>query len=153
MKEWSSTNHASLLLWNIEGLRNAMANAPINTIAKHDAIILTETFLTEEYNIHGYYGIHSFAQHTEGRPAGGVSIFLKPSLGTIKNTIKDDNTVIIKTTEITIIGLYINPQTKAHDAIEKIMEAVSHTTSDKRILLAGDLNCRIDRPNHKTDLV
>ena len=33
------------------------------------------------------------------------------------------------------------------------MEAVTHTQDDNRIILAGDLNCRIDKPNVKTELI
>lgn len=152
-KERNSTKNISILLWNIEGLRNAIASISTETITKYDAIILTETFLKEDYSLKGYYAIHSFAQPTAGRPAGGVSIFVKPSLGSINRIIKYEKTIIIRTADATIIGLYINPQTATEDAAGKVAEAIMQSTGDKRVILAGDLNCRIDKPNNKTELI
>jgi hypothetical protein len=42
-----------------------------------DTIILTETFLTEPLDLQGFYAIHSYATPTAGRPAGGITYFLK----------------------------------------------------------------------------
>lgn len=78
-------------------MKNALPFIPPEALRVYEAIILTE-----HLNLKGYYGIHT------GRPAGGVPIFLKPTLGAIQQIIKEENTVIVKTSHITIIGIMHN---------------------------------------------
>ena len=61
--------------------------------------------------------------------------------------------VIVKTPEITIIAMYINPQAKAEKVVEKILSVAEYTEQEERVILAGEFNCRIDKANVKTELV
>ena len=47
----------------------------------------------------------------------------------------------------------MNPDKSAEDIIEKISTALSKLRKDTNIIIAGDLNCRIDKPNQKTEIV
>jgi hypothetical protein len=67
-KEYTKRN---LLVWNVEGMKNAMALADTKDIQGNDIIITTEKFLTESYDIKGFYGVQTLATSTEGRLAGG----------------------------------------------------------------------------------
>ena len=61
--------------------------------------------------------------------------------------------VIVKTPEITIIAMYINPQATAEKVVEKILSAAEYTEQEERLILAGEFNCRIDTANVKTELM
>ena len=149
----NSKGTLDLPLWNVEGLKSIMQNAP-DTTQNHDIIVLTETFLTEYTAIPGYYTTHSYAvQKQEGRPSGGVSCIYNNKIGEKIAEYKEDNMVHITTTYLEIIGLYIPPQTNIEDAIEKIASAVSRLDHKKPAILAGDINCRIDIPDKKTQEV
>jgi len=89
----------------------------------------------------------------EERPGGGESCLLKNSLGKIKWTIKEENTLVIAASLVTIIGLYINPQTYVDDAVEIIMRDLMHARDEENILILGDLNCRIDKPDNKSKTI
>ena len=150
----NSKRTLDLLLWNVEGLKSIMQNAPDTITQNHDIIVLTETFLTEYTAIPGYYTTHSYAvQKQEGRPSGGVSCIYKNKIWEKIAEYKEDNMVHITTTYLEIIGLYIPPQTNIEDAIEKIASAVSRLDHKKPAILAGDINCRIDKPDKKTQEV
>ena len=82
-----------------------------------------------------------------------MSIYLKPTLGTIKQTTKEEITVIVKTSHITIIGMYAQPHRMTDDTTERIAEAISRTAADQRVIFAGDLNARIDKLTTKTELI
>ena len=77
-KEYTKIN---LLLWNVEGMKNAMALADTEDIEGNDIIITMETFLTESYDRKGFYGMHTLATPTEGRPAGGCPALKNLRLG------------------------------------------------------------------------
>jgi hypothetical protein len=112
-----------------------------------DAIILTETLLTEPLNLQGFYAIHSYATPTAGRPAGGIACFLKGTMGKIQGTSKEENMVIIKTSSVTLIAMYITLDTPIENIIETIYKATEEIRKDKNVILAGDFNCRIDKHN------
>ena len=136
---------ASILLWNSEGLKNTVSLMPKDTFTRNDILIITETFLTAPYELTGYHGIHSLATPTEGRPSGGVSCFVKPTVGPVTKKFTTNNSVVVKTEELIIIGVYIQPRATAEEVIEKTMEAINEAEIDDRIIIAGDFNCRIDR--------
>ena len=60
---------------------------------------------------------------------------------------------MVRTRLCTIICSYFQPELTAEDNIEELDEAMSKTSQSDKILLAGDLNCRIDIPSKKTNLV
>ena len=63
--------------------------------------------------------MHTLATSTEGRPVGGLSCFIKSKMGTIKEIIKEENMVVVKTPEITLIAMYMNQQATAEKVVEK----------------------------------
>lgn len=117
-----------------------------------DIIITTETFLLEQFNIQGLYDIHSYATLTYGRPDGGISYFFNSTIGQLINVYKESNMLIVRTTKITIIGLYIVPHRKIEDVVEIIFYTTSKVRKDDKVVLAGDLNSRVGKPNTKTRL-
>ncbi|KAJ4425617.1 hypothetical protein ANN_27813 [Periplaneta americana] len=48
-----------------------------------------------------------------------------------------------------IVGIYCRPQEDPADITGKLMSAISNMQQDKPSIIAGDLNCRIDKPNQK----
>ena len=116
-------------------------------------MILTETLTTEPIEINGFYGLHSYARKTEGRPTGGVSCYLRTNAGNFKVRHKEEDVLVVKTDLCTIIALYIRPQAETEEVIETVMTAISKTEEYEKIILAGDINCRIDKENIKTEVV
>ncbi|KAJ4426602.1 hypothetical protein ANN_26400, partial [Periplaneta americana] len=53
------------LLWNIEGMKTTLPYIPEEIMENTDAMILTETFLTDPIELQGYYAIHTLATPTE----------------------------------------------------------------------------------------
>lgn len=153
-KELISNNQTlKLLLWNTEGLRNALQLSPPDLTLNYDVVIMTETFLQEPLDLPSFYGVHAYAIATEGRPAGGVSCFLKPTAGRILEYKTEINAIIVKTTRLTLIGVYISPATATEDVIDTLLRTTSHAAGHTNVILAGDINCRTDKPSIKTDLV
>ncbi|KAJ9575493.1 hypothetical protein L9F63_007643, partial [Diploptera punctata] len=116
-------------------------------------MILTETFLTEDIELQGYYAIHALATPTEGRPAGGVTCFIKGRTGDIEGITKEENMIIVQTSTVTIIGIYIQPSAPIENIIDKISTAIEQTKADKNVILAGDFNCRLDKETAKTHIL
>lgn len=142
-----------MLLWNVEGLRSVLRTMPVN-ILDSDIIILTETFLTREHSIEGYYMHHVLAHQGErGRPSGGIACFIKPWLSPCKTTYQTANTLIVQTKSITVISGYFQPECTAEFIIDELSEAIAHIDPRIPTVLAGDFNCRTDKPNTKSTLV
>ena len=118
-------------------------------------IITTETFLTEHCSFTKFYSQHSLATKKEkGRPeGGGITIMYRDNIGSIKNIKRENNLLIIKTEKISIIGLYVSRTKKADDVAEHVIKAINKVKDEENVILAGDLNCRIDKPDHKTELI
>jgi hypothetical protein len=74
-------------------------------------------------------------------------------MGKIEGASKEENMVIIKTTSVTLIAMYITPGTPVENIIETISKATEETRKEKKVILAGDFNCRIDKYNTKTDIL
>lgn len=108
-----------ILLWNVEGIKSIISSAPEDIWRNQDVIIATETFLTEPFSIADYYTAHSYAKpKAVGRPEGGVSLIFKPTIGQLKEIVKEENLVIVKTTDLTIVGMYITYSTSIEDTTE-----------------------------------
>jgi len=116
-------------------------------------MVFTETFTTEPIDITGYYGMHAYGKKTEGRPMGGVSCYMKPTLGSFKIIHKDENILVIQTELIAVIAVYIRPQATSEEVIETIGTAVVAAEKQDKIIILGDINCRIDKKNTKTEIV
>ena len=74
-------------------------------------------------------------------------------MGQLLEAHKDKNIVILRLTYLTAIGIYIPPHFSAEDTVEIIMDTLTKVKNDSNVILAGDLNCRIDKPLYKTELI
>ena len=74
---------------------------------------------------------------------------MKPHLDPIK-THSTPNHLIIKTSVMTFICVYYNPDKDAEYIVSDLASALSATDHNLPLTIAGDLNCRIDKPNDKT---
>lgn len=139
-RQWIKT-----LLWNIEGIKNASSILPDNYFLDYDIVILTETMLTTEWTINGMYTIHHFAtQQRLGRPKGGITCILQASLSPFVTLYSSEHILLVKTTAFTVAGAYFQPDTPAMHIIDEMGIAMSKVDPDSPLILAGDLNCRID---------
>ena len=56
-------------------------------------------------NINKFYGTHTCATQTGGRPSGGVSCYFKPTLGPTKTILKEENLLVLTTDTLGVIAL------------------------------------------------
>ena len=142
-----------IVTWNVEGLESIMRHMP-EPIFTSDVVVLTETFLTEEKPMRGYYSYHTLAiQGEAGRPSGGITCLLKSWLSPCSIVHRTYNTVVIKTKIFYIIGTYFQPECTEQFIIEEISEVLNKLETDKPLILAGDLNCRTDKRTQKATSV
>lgn len=137
-------------------MKNATALLPNNFFQTFDIAILTETMLLKDDDIPtstGLYSVHSLATPTLGRPSGGVSILLKPTIGKIKEITKEYNAAMVKTENLTIVGMYLKPETTEGDAVDSIMKVITEAKNERNVIIAGDFNGRIDKPDQKTEII
>ena len=142
------------LTWNTEGLITAFDMLPNEDLKKFDLIVLTETFLTKEWFAADFYNIHAFAmQGQRGRPIGGITCLLKPRLSPFKLEYKTSEMLVISTKLCTIIAVYFQPEYKEEDIIDIISTGLEKTQQHELVIIAGDMNCRIDVNNRKAETV
>lgn len=152
--EIESVGTLKILLWNIEGLKSAMNMAQKDFLQGYDIAILTETFLTENWQHPEFYCINLLAKQGErGRPMGGITALIKPELTPITTTIKQEHTLLTETKHITIISAYFQPNKTAIDIMDEIGQLIAQSKHDKPLIIAGDLNCRIDIQNYKAKII
>mgnify|MGYP000563071502 CR=1 FL=1 len=82
-----------------------------------------------------------------------MSCFYNGEIEKIKEVLKEENIIVIKAANITIVGLYISPARKVDDAVEQIAKALTNVENEENVIIAGDLNCRLDKPNSKMDII
>ena len=142
------------MTWNVEGLRTVLTATPILPLQDNDILLFSETFATKDTEISGFHGIHSPAKKGEkGRPTGGLSCFVKPHLQPFSGIKCTDNTITITTRAVNIVGAYFPPNIEPENIIDDIGKAMETIDNDKPTILAGDLNCRIDKWNTKAQTV
>ena len=96
-----------LLVWNIEGIKSAISLIPKNLFENYDIIILTETFLVTDWNINGFYCIHTHAdQGPLGRPKGGIMCMLKSKFSPFGIIHKTKSMLIVKTEDCIFVCLF-----------------------------------------------
>ncbi|KAJ4428458.1 hypothetical protein ANN_24495, partial [Periplaneta americana] len=122
-------------------------------LLEHDILVFSETFATEPINIEGYYGLHSYGRKTDGRPTDGISCYLRPSQGNFKVIHKEENVFTVRTDNITVAAVYIRPQATTEEVIETLMTEITDTGRNESVIIVGDLNCRIDKVNARTEIV
>lgn len=141
------------MTWNIEGLESMVKGMPEN-ILNSDILVLTETFSRKETYLPGYYGFHVLATQGEmGRPKGGISCFIKPSLAPCATTHRSCNILAIKTCSVYIICVYFQPNFSEQYIVEAISEVLKTVPKNVAVILAGDLNCRTDKVTQKSTMV
>jgi hypothetical protein len=120
----------------------------------HYDVYLTENVLTEEWQPDGFYAAHVLAsQGPLGRPKGGLSCFIKAWLSPFESIHKDYNILVIRTKPTTLICAYFQPEYTEDFIIDKIGSALRKVDKQEALILAGDLNCRIDKPHGKTTAI
>ncbi|KAJ4444760.1 hypothetical protein ANN_06557 [Periplaneta americana] len=140
--------------WNTEGLINALDMIPEDNLAMFDVIVLTETFLRKEWNAKGFYTINALAtQGQRGRPVSGITCLIKPELAPFKIERKSPEMLIIRTRLCTIIGVYLHPNYKEEEIIDIISGGLAQSQQQELVIIAGDMNCRIDVRDHKAETV
>jgi hypothetical protein len=98
----------------------------------------------------GYYSCHSFALQGEtGRPSGGITFLIKPSLAPGDTLYNSQNVLIVKGKAVTIVGSYFNPEYTAED-IDQLSEGLSKIGTHDSVIAVGDMYCRIDRDYSKS---
>ncbi|PSN58416.1 hypothetical protein C0J52_02795 [Blattella germanica] len=119
-----------------------------------DLAILTETFLTKEWSLQGFYNINVLAtQGMKGRPVGGITCLLKPHLAPFKTEYRRDNIIRVKTRLCTVVGAYFQPEFSQDDIINSIGEALEGVGEEELVIITGDMNCRVDKYNAKSESV
>ena len=126
--------------------------APDNLFRPYDIVFLTETFLTTEYNIaNTHYSISVMAeQGAMGRPKGGISCLIKKILSPFTVPHKSEHTLVVRTTICALICVYFQPELSPANIITEISQCLSTINKDDPVILAGDLNCRLDIASQKT---
>ena len=100
-----------------------------------------------------FYSIHSLAkQGLQGRPKGGITILLKAKLSPLK-VIQRSDILVVETKLGTIIGTYFQPEYKEEDIIDELASALQMISCTNTVILAGDLNCKIDINQPKSKAV
>ena len=56
----------------------------------------------------------------------GISCYFKPTIGKIKITYQDEDTIVLNSERITLIGLYIEPLTPIEDIITTIEKSTEY---------------------------
>lgn len=140
-----------MLLWNVEGLKGILKITPTDIFNSSDILVLTETYLVKHIDLEGFYSIHSLAEKPQkGRPSGGVSIFYKPWIGPMETVHKEENLVIVKAETFTLIAIYARPNAEVEHIIEILTAALGKIrNAAENIIIAGDMNCRLDKPDTK----
>ena len=113
---------------------------------------MTETFLTKEWTpINTHYAINILAeQGPKGRPKGGVTCLIKEIFSPFSVPYKSKNALVVRTALCVIICVYFQPDFATANIIDEISQCLDTTTKDDPVILAGDLNCRVDIISQKT---
>ncbi|KAJ4425920.1 hypothetical protein ANN_27546 [Periplaneta americana] len=131
--------------WNVEGLITAFQYLNPNIWADKDVIVLTETFLTKDWCSQHHYTIHSLAtQGQTGRPKGGITILLKSWLCPFHILHETECILAIKTIATVIVAAYFQPELEEQHLLNELSQAINKINKEETVILAGDLNCRID---------
>ena len=59
----------------------------------------------------------------------------------------------MKTENLSIVGMYLNPETTTGDTVDSIMKAITEPKNERNVIIAGDFYGRIDKPNQKTEII
>ncbi|KAJ4445021.1 hypothetical protein ANN_06820 [Periplaneta americana] len=95
--------------------------------------------------------VHTSKQHTEKKKTErGVSILTRPEHTPIKATRLLEHTIL---TEIKTCTAYFQPNKTAINIMDEIGQMITQSNQNKPIIIAGDLNCRLDIQTHKSKII
>ena len=152
----------SITTWNIRGVSDKVLGDKsrndcfVESIAKNDIIVLTETWTRNDVQIAGYKNFVS-TQNTDsnnrsGRLSGGVCLLFKEKFSSrvilMKTSVnfiwcKVDKSCLETELDIYICGAYIPPHNSPYftvDLFEELENDISLFSSRGSILFLGDLN-------------
>ena len=102
----------------------------------------------------GFYNVHVFARKGDrGRPLGGVTCLINPKLPSFEILLKEEDELVIKTRIATLVCLYYRPECSAINVVEGIQRALDVIKTNEKVILAGDLNCPVNKMNGKAKIV
>ena len=132
--------------WNCEGIASMMTLLAPADFKEFDLVLLTETFAMQRFDVEGFYAHHCLAiKPPHGRPYGGVSLLVGSALKIPRVVLSEDDTIVLISQSFTFIGMYSSGgRDSTEDLCEKIGRAMAQAPIDQPVLLAGDLNCRLD---------
>ena len=134
------------MLWNVEGLRSLAENPEVDTLDKHDYLLLTETFVYEPSSIHipTHKLFHGLTEKpSKGRPKWGVAIGV-PSREHAKMIKQDAKAVTVEIDPCYLICVYSPPGEPVSSIVENIGECLQVCTKkDKHVVVGGDFNCNL----------
>lgn len=147
----SSLKPIKVVQWNCEGAKAALEATPLSDWDTFDIIILTETLSLSPFNLPGFVGYHCQAtKHSgRGRLSGGVSILVRPKIPKLQLSLSEDNTVILSSSNLLLVAMYSSPREDTNTLLNKLATVSSYRENDQIVILAGDLNCRIDKLRHR----
>jgi hypothetical protein len=109
--------------------------------------ILTETLAVAAFSVEGFYAFHAPAiQGEAGRPMGGVSVLVAPSMPSPTLHAQGHNFLIVLLDSLALVAAYFSPAMTVELFIESLADIIALVPSGMSVLLAGDFNCRIDTP-------
>ena len=134
-----------MVLWNSEGLNYVLSCNAYEYLKCFDIFMLTETFHTSSLEVSGFYTYESFALKPQrGRPIGGIVIGVKPALKG-KLISASDNHVVVETADVNLVCCYYNPKCDIIDIVDDLVTLMLKLDLNKRTIIGGDFNARIDR--------
>ncbi|CAB3388479.1 Hypothetical predicted protein [Cloeon dipterum] len=115
---------------------------------------MTETFLTANFSIPTYYCKHLLGMKNQrGRPMRGVTVFYRPILGKLISFKSLENSLILNFSDFSLVACYFHPNCPLDDLWDELSEAVSTANNVESLIVAGDMNCRVDRKCEKGDSI
>jgi hypothetical protein len=101
------------------------------------------------FQVSNFYAFHALAvMGSAGRPRGGVSVLVAPSVPSPTLVSAGENYLVVELDSVLIVAAYFSPAMDTLVFIEKLADIIASLPSDRHILLAGDFNCRIDKVPH-----
>lgn len=134
--------------WNCEGATAALQLVTAEKLRLIDVIVLTETFAWRPFSCPGFYAVSCPARRAEGpgRPSGGVTVLYSSRVGRMEVLAAEDDCVVLRGEKVDVVAMYVRPLVGAVTLVEEIGHCLSLLDGARPIILAGDLNVRVDRP-------
>jgi Reverse transcriptase (RNA-dependent DNA polymerase)/Endonuclease-reverse transcriptase len=118
-----------------------------NFLKQYDLLLFVETYLLDaDYTIEGFKSIHILGRETGGRPMRGTSLFYNARVGKLKHYEFEDDIIIAYFNHISVICAYLPPDMLENEVQTQLLDILDKVPCKDNLILAGDLNCRIDNP-------